>query len=89
MRVRIVQQCQEQYGLHFELANITDCDGCPVEGGRLFSACLNCPIWKCARQKGLENCACCVEYACEQLIRFFGTDPAAKIRLDEIRAGVL
>jgi len=88
MRAEIVQLCKEQYGMDYELEDITDCDGCRTEDGRLFSACKNCLIRKCAKQKGLENCAYCTEYACVRLEAFFGTDPTAKIRLDEIRIGI-
>ena len=85
MRAEIVGLCQAHYGIHYELKDITDCDGCRTERGRLFSSCKNCSIRKCAKQKGLENCAYCPEYACEKLLTFFGADPTAKTRLDEIR----
>jgi hypothetical protein len=89
MRAEIVQLCKEHYGLKYELDDITDCDGCRTEGGRLLSACKKCPVRKCAKQKGLENCAYCTEYACVQLEAFFGTEPTARVRLDEIRSGIL
>ncbi len=86
MRIEISQLLNGQYGMNYELEEITDCDGCRTEGGRLFSGCKNCLIRKCAREKGLENCAYCAEYACERLEAFFSSDQNAKIRLDEIRA---
>jgi hypothetical protein len=89
MRAEIVKLCKEQYGINYKLEDITDCDGCRTEGGRLFSACKNCPIKKCAREKGLENCAYCAEYTCDKLEAFFKTDPTARTRLDEIRSGIL
>ncbi len=89
MRAEIAQLCKEQYGVNYEPEDITDCDGCQTEGERLFSASKNCPIRKCARQKGLENCAYCTEYACGKLEAFFSTDPTAKTRLDEIRSSIL
>jgi len=64
--------------------DITDCDGCRTEGGRLFSGCKKYQIRKCARQEGFENCAYCS--ACEKLKEFFVTDPNAKARLDVIRS---
>ena len=85
MRIGIVQQCREQYGLDFNLIDITDCDGCTA-GGRLFSACKDCPIRTCASEKSLENCAHCAEYACANLYTFLKTEPAAKTRLDKIRS---
>jgi hypothetical protein len=84
-RTEIARLCREQYGLQYEPEDITDCDGCRSESGRLFSGCGNCRIRSCARQRELENCACCGEYACAKLEAFFIMEPAAKARLDEIR----
>ncbi len=85
MRAEIVQLSREQYGLTFSLAEITDCDGCREEAKRLFSACVNCPIRKCAREKGLENCAYCADYTCAHLEQFLKSEPACRERLDTIR----
>jgi len=85
MRAEIVRQCEEHYGIRYRLDEITDCDGCRTEGGRLFSASKNCLIRKCAREKKLESCAHCPAYACEKLKIFFMKDPGAKTRLDEVR----
>jgi len=85
IKTEIVNLCREHYGIQYALEDITDCDGCRTEGGRLFSSSINCPIRKCARQKQLENCALCPEYACEKLEAFFRTEPGAKERLDAIR----
>lgn len=89
MRSEIVYLCKEHYGMSYALEDITDCDGCQAEGERLFSACKNCPIRKCAREKELENCAHCSEYACETLEVFFRSDPTAKTHLDAIRNSIL
>jgi len=87
MRAEIVRICKEHYGYgeEFKPENVTDCDGCKTESGRLFSGCEKCEIRKCARQKRLENCGYCSEYACEKLKQFFVNDPNAKTRLDVIR----
>ncbi len=85
MRAEIVKACKERYGIIYGLEEITDCDGCRTEGGRLFSGSRNCPVRKCAREKGLENCALCPEYGCEKLESLFGTEPAARTGLDETR----
>jgi len=87
-KAEIARLCKEHYGMEYTPEEITDCDGCRTEGGRLFSGCLKCPIRECARQKGLENCAYCSEYACEELKQFFVTDPGAKTRLDVIRGSL-
>jgi hypothetical protein len=87
-RVEIARLCKEQYGMKYEPEDITDCDGCRTEGGRLFSGCKNCPIRNCARPQGLENCAHCADYVCGKLEAFFATEPTAKARLEEVRSSI-
>jgi len=89
MREQIVIAIKKYLGEEKRVEDITDCDGCKAEGGRLYSNCQKCQIRKCAREKGLENCAYCGEYACEKLSEFFdseGEKAGAKKRLDEIKA---
>jgi hypothetical protein len=88
MRVEIARFCREQYGMKYEQADITDCDGCRVEGGRLFSGCRTCAIRKCAGDRGVENCAHCAEYVCGKLETFFASEPTAKTRLDEVKSRI-
>ena len=88
MRVDIARQIKEHYGQECKPEDVTDCDGCKTEGGRLFSGSKNCHIRKCARRKHIENCAHCNEYPCEELEKLFTTDPDAKERLDEIKSGL-
>ena len=85
MRIDVIRECKKQYGIELKLEEITDCDGCLLEGGRLFSGSRKCKIRNCARIKRVENCAHCDEYACEKLEEFFITDPEAKKQLDQIR----
>jgi hypothetical protein len=85
MRESIVKQCLELYGMNLKLEEVTDCDGCKVNDGRLFSGCINCEIRKCAMLKEIENCALCNDYACNLLLKHFKQDPEAKLRLEEIR----
>ena len=84
-RAEIALFCTEHYGRKFETEEITDCDGCRTEGGRLFSGCKDCAIRDCARERGLASCAYCSAYACERLEAFFATEPDAKTRLDDMR----
>jgi predicted nucleic acid binding AN1-type Zn finger protein len=81
----IISKCKLYYGVDYKFEDINDCDGCKSESGRLFFACNDCKIKKCAIAKGIDNCAYCDEYACEELLRTFKTEPDAKTRLDEIR----
>jgi hypothetical protein len=89
MRIEIAQQIKEHYGQDCKAEDVTDCDGCKAEGGRLFSGSENCQIRKCAIGKAIENCAYCSEYACEKLEKFFDIESDAKARLDEIRSRII
>jgi hypothetical protein len=81
----IISKCKLYYGVDYKFEDINDCDGCKSESGRLFFACNDCKIKKCAVAKRIDNCAYCSEYACDELLRTFKTEPDAKTRLDEIR----
>ena len=85
MRESIAEQCSELYGMILKPEDITDCDGCRADTGRLFSGCLNCEIRKCANQKKIESCAHCTDYACARLNEHFLLDSNAQTRLEEIR----
>jgi len=84
-RAEIARLCNEHYGTTYRPEDITDCEGCRTESGRLFAPCRDCLIRRCARGKGVQTCADCGEYACERLEAFFATEPAAKTRLDQRR----
>jgi hypothetical protein len=86
MRVEIARLCREQYGVNYKPEDITGCDGCRRDNGRLFAGCMTCEIRKCASGKGIENCAYCAEYACEKLEVFLIKELTAKTHLDEIRS---
>ena len=88
-REQIVIAIKKYLGEEKQVEDITDCDGCKAQGGRLYSGCQKCQIRKCASEKGLENCAYCSEYPCEKLSKFFdseGEQAGAKKRLDAIKA---
>ena len=84
-RKEILRLIEEHYGLEYNLEDITDCDGCLSDTGRLFSACRDCPIRKCATNKELQSCAYCGEYICETLEELFAKEPSARDRLNKIR----
>jgi hypothetical protein len=85
MRESVARQCREVYHMNLLPEDITDCDGCRADSGRIFSGCANCGIRKCAIRKNMESCAFCHDYACESLKKHFTLDPEAKVRLEEIR----
>ena len=85
LRISIARICSEQYGMKLQPHEINDCAGCRTTTDRIFSACRNCQIRKCAQQKKLESCAFCADYACEHLLKIFGDDPGAQTRLEQLR----
>ena len=87
MRAEIARICREQYGLAYTPEEITDCDGCPGEGQRLFVACSTWKLRSCARERGVQTCAACSEYPCAELESFLGAEPEARRRLDALRLG--
>lgn len=87
MRSEIVRLCKEHYGIQYGLSEITDCDGCRSESGRIFSASAACPIRNCARNRKVETCAYCAAYPCEQLEKFFTRESAARSRLEAMHHG--
>ena len=86
MRAEIAQQIKELYDQEYKPDDISDCDGCKTEGGRLFSGCHNCHMRKCASKKRIGNCAYCQDYPCEELEKLFATDKDARMRLDAIKS---
>ncbi len=86
MRDVIARLCREQYGMQVRAEDVTDCDGCRTEGGRLFTGCRKCEIRACAKRRNLESCALCPDYACGKLEQFFAGDAAARERLEAMRA---
>jgi hypothetical protein len=86
MKAEIARRCNEEYETEFGPEDITDCDGCRTEGGRLFAGSTRCEIRKCAVIRAYENCAHCSEYPCAKLEEVFATDSSAKARLDVIRS---
>jgi len=86
MKDKIAQICNDQYGLNYTGTDITDCDGCRSESGRLFSGCVSCEIRKCAKEKNHGTCAECPEYVCTKLQKLYDSDSSGKTWLDIIRA---
>ena len=88
-RAEIAEKWSKMYGGDIKAGDI-NCDGCSCDENdpavKLFNYTRNmCEIRKCARGKGLENCAPCDEYACEKLAGIHGGVPEAKANLDELR----
>jgi hypothetical protein len=91
MRDGIARYIREHFDSEIRVEDITDCDGCTIKEGRLFSGCQKCQVRKCAMEKGVKNCAYCSEYPCEKLSKLFGSgsvEADAKKRLDAIKSSL-
>ena len=86
MRAAIVRLCGESHDQILPTEECVSCDGCRTEGGKLFGGCGSCCFRICAREKKIESCAFCDEYACEELRKFFASNPDARTRLEVIRS---
>ena len=62
-----------------------NCQGC-LSDGSIFMYCRVCEIRKCGREKGIENCACCLDYICAKLEKILSMAPDAREKLKEIRS---
>jgi hypothetical protein len=92
-RAKILQRQREkwagvftkQYGKEYRPEDI-NCDGCTSDSESVFWFCRGCGIRRCARGKGLANCASCPDYACDMLVRLFEKSRApARETLEGIR----
>ena len=85
MRLSIAKQLSKIYGTTPKPEIISDCDGCKINNGRLFTGCADCEIRKCAIMKKIINCAYCSDFACEKLEKHYTFDPDSRVRLQKIR----
>jgi predicted nucleic acid binding AN1-type Zn finger protein len=86
-RRETAEQWTKQFGHEMKPEDI-NCDGCLTDTGRIVSYCAICEIRKCARERGMVNCAYCDDYACDKLEKFFEMAPMFRATLDEIRKGL-
>lgn len=86
MREEIAVTCSHQFGMALLPADVTDCDGCPLPSGKMFSGCAACEIRRCAIRRNLKSCAFCDHFACDELLKIFKTDLPARARLEAMRA---
>ena len=59
-----------------------NCIGCTNPNGLHIDYWKTCPIKNCGTEKGVENCASCVDYSCEKLEKI---SPNAKETLENLR----
>ena len=77
----------KKYNHPFKAEDI-NCVGCIVTDGRHVGHCGMCEIRKCGQEKGVINCAWCVDYSCDKTDEFFKMVPENKKRLDAIKQGM-
>jgi len=83
-RKEVAEQWAKQYNMPIKPEDI-NCDGCKSLGSRIINYCNICEIRKCGREKQVENCAYCDDYACEKLTKFIAMVPHARTALEGIR----
>lgn len=66
-REEIAAIIRAEYGKDYTAEQVTDCDGCRTNTGRLFSGCTECQVRECARARKVDSCAFCPDYACDKL----------------------
>jgi hypothetical protein len=83
LRREIAEEWSKMFG-HEIKPEAINCVGCLTVDGPHINYCSICEI-KCGIERGVENCAYCVDYKCEKLAEFHEQAPEAKNRLEEIR----
>ena len=84
-REEVAREWTEKHGGHFTADQI-NCDGCQADGRAPDWTAKMCPIRKCARGKGIETCAACDQYACEDLEGILKVAGEARANLDALRS---
>jgi hypothetical protein len=84
VRTEIARMCREEYGLMYNVEDITDCNGCTTDNDILFQGCRTCKIRNCARERGYESCILCPDYTCRILEEFYTREPSSKTNLNKL-----
>ncbi len=83
-RARLAAAWTKQHNREVKPEEI-NCDGCLPSGQRRIDYCSMCEIRKCGTDKKVLNCAYCVQYPCDKLIKFQALVPDAKTKLESIK----
>lgn len=84
LRREIAEEWSKMFGHEIKPEEI-NCIGCLTVDGPHINYCSFCEIRKCGIEKGVKNCAYCIDYKCEKLAKFHEQAPEAKNRLEDIR----
>jgi hypothetical protein len=95
LRKKYADKVFTQFKIEVEPASV-NCHGCRDERPKT-GYCAYCEVRKCAIDRGLENCAYCVDYGCDKLQKVHAAMinvgkaidgvATAKINLEAIRSG--
>ncbi len=85
MIAAIAARWSQEYG-HEILSEYVWCEGCLAEGQRKCGHTRECGVRACAVERRVLSCAYCDDYGCETITEFFEMAPAAKEKLDALRA---
>lgn len=85
LRTAIANTLRQRYGMNFSPEEVTDCDGCTLETGRLFKPCAECVVRHCARERQHDSCAYCSDYICDKLQTVFNEQPEAHSTIERLR----
>ena len=88
LRKQTAEFWSQQFNVDLKPDIINCKEGCLSDGDDIFGHCQVCEIRSCAKEKKVDNCAHCDEYACEKLSDFHERAPYAKTVLDEVRSGL-
>ncbi len=84
MKKEVAEEWSKEFGHQIKPEDI-NCVGCLVLEGPHINYCSVCEIRNCGTKKKAQNCAYCVEYRCEKLVKFHENAPKAKDRLKHVR----
>jgi hypothetical protein len=83
---RVAEQWRQQHDPNIRAEHVW-CEGCMnMAATRRCGHCPQCAIRACVVGRGLQNCAGCADYACDQLEGFLKMVPPARATLESLRA---
>jgi len=83
-RKEVAEQWSKEFHADIKAADI-NCEGCLSVGENIFSHCKVCEIRLCGIERKVANCACCDDFVCAKLEKFFQMAPFLHEKLNQIR----
>ena len=82
---KLREETADKWSAYFDNPLIPDelyCDGCKTENGKLFGWCNRCPVRICVIEHGMQSCAECQDYPCEEIKKIHEINPKAKQEIE-------